>query len=73
MIFYSTRFLKWPNFQKNHRYFVGERVTAMSLSVLELLIAANYKKEKLLELTSANIEIQKLRFLIRLGKDLKLL
>lgn len=58
---------------KNHRYLLGERIETTSLSVLELLVAANYKKEKLQELMLANIEIQKLRFLIRLSKDLKLL
>lgn len=58
---------------KNHRYLLGERIETTSLLVLELLVAANYKKEKVQELMAANIEIQKLRFLIRLSKDLKLL
>lgn len=60
-------------FPRHQRYLLGERIENSSFLVLELLIAANFKKNRMQELESANIEIQKIRFLLRLCKDLKLI
>ena len=52
---------------------MGERLENSALSVLENIVVANYQKQKEADLHKANLELQKLRFLIRLSKDLKLL
>ncbi len=60
-------------FPKNQRYLLGERLENSVLAVLENIVVANYQKQREADLHKANLELQKLRFLIRLSKDLKLL
>jgi hypothetical protein len=72
------RFLAWlvptiEKFPKNHKFTVGDRIQVIALDVLEALIEATYTKERLQHLRRANLGIEKLRFLLRLAGDLRLL
>lgn len=60
-------------FPRSHRFTLGDRLELTALEVLELLIEAAYTQEKNALLTSANVQIEKLRFLVRLAKDLHVL
>jgi hypothetical protein len=57
-------------FPRSHRFVLGERVETAMLDVLMLLVEASYERQKLPLLQRANLELEKLRLLIRLGKDL---
>jgi len=57
-------------FPRAHRYTVGEQMQAAGLAVVLLLVEAAYTGEKIPILRRAIVELEKLRFLIRLGKDL---
>ena len=60
-------------FPRNHRFVLGERIERNLYGILETLIAAKYTKNRhrLLEDTNLNLEI--LRFQMRLAKDLQCL
>ncbi len=60
-------------FSRAHRHTLGTRIEEASLEVLELLIEAGYSREKIPPLERANRRIERLRYLIRLAHDLKLL
>jgi four helix bundle protein len=71
-------FLKWlmqrtSKFPRNQRYIFGRRIEENALAVLEKLIEAYYRKEKIELLHQINIELEKSRYLFRLAKDLDLL
>lgn len=57
-------------FPRSHRYALGERIEQRMLTVLEHLVRAAYLREKKDPLSQANSELQVLRLLVRLGKDL---
>jgi hypothetical protein len=72
------QFLKWlaltvEKFPKTHKFSVGDRVYGIALDILEDLIEATYSRDRQQHLRRANLGIEKLRFLIRLAADLKLL
>ncbi len=72
------QFLLWlipaiEKFPRAHKFTVGERIERTALDVLEALIEATYTKERLQHLRQANLGIEKLRFLLRLATDLKVL
>lgn len=58
---------------RDQRYILGSRLEEMSLALLELLIEAYYlpKSEKESRLRQANLQLEKLRYLIRLCFELK--
>lgn len=60
-------------FPRNQRYTLGERLENNLFDVLELLIQANYHKEKLDKLKSANIKLEVVRHLVRICHKLYLL
>ena len=60
-------------FSRAHRFTVGERVEATALEILELLVEASYTRQKQELLRTANRRMERLRYLVRLAKDLKLL
>ena len=64
---------KTARFPKNQRYLLGEKIESLSFSVLENLLEALYSKDKLSLLLQANIQLEKLRYFLRLSKDLKIL
>ena len=57
-------------FPRSHRFVLGERIETRMLNVLELLVRAAYTREKRDYLQKANTDLQVLRLLVRLGKDL---
>jgi hypothetical protein len=72
------QFLKWlaftiEKFPKTHKFTVGDRLYNTALDVLESLIEATYSRDRQQHLRHANLGMEKLRFLIRLAADLKLL
>ncbi len=61
------------NFSRQHRFTLGDRLESGTLELLELLIEASYTREKAGLLRRANLCLERLRYLTRLAKDLKLL
>lgn len=59
---------KYPRTQK---YLLADRIETQMLDILELLIEAAYSKKKADALRAANLGLEKLRYLIRLSKDLQ--
>jgi hypothetical protein len=64
---------KLEKFPRSQKFIMGDRIQNLMLDILELLIDAAYSREKEQLLRSANLKLEKLRYLIRLAKDLKLL
>jgi 23S rRNA-intervening sequence protein len=72
------QFLLWlmpvvEKFPKSHKFTVGDRIENAAVDVLEALIEATYTKDRRHHLGRANLGIEKLRFLLRLTADLRLL
>ena len=59
-------------FPRDYRFILGDRLENGLLDVLEKLVEARYTKDKEQILRSVNISLEKLRFMARLSKDLKL-
>ena len=72
----AYEFLKWlvdhvGKFPRSHRFVLGERIETAMLDLVMLLVEAAYQREaKKRLLQQANVELEKVRLLIRLGKDL---
>ena len=64
---------KLATLPKNHRFTLGEKIQNTVLELLMLLSDAIYTTKKLPLLKQANKELDKLRLLSRLIKDLNLL
>ena len=58
------------NFPKDYKFSLGQRIIDHCLDILELLIHAAYVKQKERLLDEANIKLERLRFILRLSKDL---
>jgi mRNA-degrading endonuclease RelE of RelBE toxin-antitoxin system len=69
-LWYIEKLAKLP---RNHRFTLGEKVQQSLLDLLMLLSDAIYSKNKNPILQEANKELEKLRILSRLMKDLNLL
>jgi|ERR1700677_3049585 hypothetical protein len=72
------QFLKWlgptvAKFPKAQKFTLGDRVENIALDVLESLIEATYTRDRVAHLRRANLGIEKLRILLRLAWDLRLL
>lgn len=70
-------FIKWviphiAKFPRNQRYTLGKRIEGKLFCLLELLIEAQYSKDKVNVLKKANLEIEQIRHLFRLCHDLLL-
>lgn len=66
--------LKWSiptleKFPRSQRFLLGDRIENNILDVLELLIRANYSRDKINYLREANLKIEMLRFLWRFSMD----
>lgn len=61
---------KYP---RHHRYSLGYAMESRMQKILELLLRAKYGKDKAGVLNDANIELEVLRFQLRLSKDLNIL
>jgi hypothetical protein len=58
-------------FERQHRFTLGDRIEEGVLEILELLVEASYTREKRALLRRANLRLERLRYLIRLAKDLR--
>ncbi len=72
------QFLLWllPMVEKlprSHKFTLGDRIAITALNVLEALIDATYTRDRADALRRGNLGIEKLRFLIQLAADLRLL
>jgi four helix bundle protein len=69
--------MKWliPQISKlprSHKFTLGDRIINQGLDILMLLVEANYTRDKAVLLRQANQELEQLRYLLRLCKDLEL-
>ena len=60
-------------FPRSQKFTLGDRIVNVSLDTLDTLIEATYTRKRLPLLQRANVQLEKLRFLIRLCHDFKLL
>jgi len=60
-------------FPRHHRYSLGRDMEARLQKVLSFLLRAKYMRDKSEYLADANIELEILRFQVRLAKDLEIL
>jgi len=58
---------------RDQRFILGTKIENLSLEILELLIEAYYlpKSEKAASLHRVNLQLEKLRYLLRLGFELR--
>ena len=64
---------KVGSFPKSYRFSIGDRLVNCVLEILLRLVDAAYSRDKEKLLTEVNAMLNRLRFLLRLAKDLKLL
>lgn len=72
------RFVLWlvpavERFPRSHKFLLGDRIQSAALDVLERLIEATYPGRRSTHLALANLGLEKLRFLFRLARDLRIL
>ncbi len=60
-------------FPRAHKFTVGDRLAEAAMDVLENLVAAAYSRDKTALLERANLRLHRVRFLVRLAKDLRAL
>lgn len=60
-------------FPRSHRFTLGDRIINKKLDILESLIKASYSRDKKKYLNKANLDLEVLRYLMRLSKDTKIL
>ena len=58
-------------FSRDHRFTLGNRLEDGALEVLDLLVAASYTGEKRSLLEQANARLNRMRYQMRLAKDLR--
>ena len=69
ILWYAPKISQYP---KKYKYTLGDRITNIMLDILESIIEAKYgSKKKGHFLRRANLDLEKLRFLVRLSKDLQ--
>jgi len=62
---------KCAKFPRDQRYILGERICDAALDILENLIDAVFAKDKTELLRLANRRLERLRFMMRLSKDMR--
>ncbi len=60
-------------FPRSQKFTLGDRTITLALDTLDVLIEATYTRKRLHLLQRANVQLEKLRYLIRLSHDFKLL
>lgn len=60
-------------FPRSQKFTLGDRTVNLALGTLELLIEATYTRDRLPLLQKTNVQLEKLRYLIRICHDFKLL
>lgn len=64
---------KAGSFPKSYRFSIGDRLVDGVLEILMRLVDAAYSRDKEKPLVEVNAMLNRIRFLLRLAKDLKLL
>ena len=64
---------KVEKFPRAYKFTMGDRLINHLLDLFDLLIEAYYTKDKLQYLKSANINLEKIRFLFRLSQEMQFL
>ena len=69
-------FIKWflPKIEKsprNYKFIFGDRLVEIPLDILENLIEAHYRRDKLKYLREANVELEKLRHLLGIAAQMR--
>lgn len=62
---------KLGKFPRDQRFLLGDRIENTLLDCLELLIEATYSREKAGILKNVNLKLEKLRFLVRISRDMR--
>ncbi len=62
---------KYTNYPKKYKFTLGERINKHLFDLLEHIIEARYTTKRKRFLFSANMSLEKLRFMIRISKDLE--
>ena len=78
VIIKTEDFIKWflpkiEKFPRNYKFLFGDRLVEIQLDLLEKLIEAYYRREKLEQLRSANVAIEKLRHLLQIAAEMRFL
>lgn len=60
-------------FPKDQRFILGQQIENAMLEIGKMIVYANKLRQKKGKLYEIDIELEKLRFLIRLSKDLKIM
>jgi four helix bundle protein len=60
-------------FPKDQRFVLGQQIETSMLEIGQMIIHANKLRDKRSKLYEIDIALEKLRFLIRLSKDLKMM
>jgi len=58
------------NFPKSQKFVLGDRIQNLAQDILELLIEANYSRDRRGHLARANLSLEKLRYFIRLAVEM---
>jgi hypothetical protein len=71
-------FIKWflpkiEKFPQNYKFLIGDRLITMQLDLLENLVNAYYSRDKLAPLRAANLELEKLRHLLKIVTEMRFL
>jgi len=69
LILYSVPIIN--RFPQSQRFIIGQQIQNSMIDVSKLIVHANKSRNKLPILFEIDLEIEKLRLLIRLAKDLK--
>ena len=69
MFLYLHQVLK--KFPKSERFTLAQRIENTTLNILQAIIQANHESNKSDALKQSSVELEKLRILIRLSKELK--
>ena len=62
---------KIADFPRDQRFLLADRIEKILLNILEMLIEANYSKQKREILIRVNLKLDVLRFMMRISKDMK--
>ena len=72
------RFVGWvfqhtAGFPKRLRFTLTQRIEDRALSVFDALVEARYGQERVMALERANLDLEKLRLLLRLARDINVI
>lgn len=62
---------KISKFPRDLKFVLGQRIETLAITILETLVRAKYTRNRVAMLEQANVDLEVLRFLLRLSHDLK--